>query len=55
MAEPDQYVLGYRRAEQERLQRQAQELAHESSWLFDQLGDLHGARCVRSGVARTVA
>ncbi len=49
MTEPDRYVLGYRRAEQERLQRQAQELAHESSWLFDQLGDLHGARCVEIG------
>ena len=49
MTEPDQYVLGYRRAEQERLQRQAQELAHESSWLFDQLGDLEGARVVEIG------
>ncbi len=49
MTEPDQYVLGYRRAEQERLQRQAQELAHESSWLFDQLGDLQGRRVVEIG------
>ncbi len=49
MTEPDQYVLGYRRAEQERLQRQAQELAPESSWLFDQLGDLHGKRVVEIG------
>ena len=32
MTEPDQYVLGYRRAEQERLQQQAQQLAPESSW-----------------------
>ena len=37
MTEPDQYVLGYRQAEQERLQQQAQQLAHESSWLFDQI------------------
>ena len=37
MTEPDQYVLGYRQAEQERLQHQAQQLAHESSWLFDQI------------------
>lgn len=35
MTEADQYVLGYRQAEQERLQQQAQQLAHESSWLFD--------------------
>jgi ubiquinone/menaquinone biosynthesis C-methylase UbiE len=49
MTQPDQYVLGYRQQEQERLQRQAQELAHESSWLFDQLGDLQGARVVEIG------
>lgn len=49
MSKPDQYVLGYRRAEQERLQRQAQELAHESSWLFDQVGVSTGARVVEIG------
>ena len=38
MAEVDQYFLGYRRAEQERLQRQALELAPEAQWLFDQIG-----------------
>jgi ubiquinone/menaquinone biosynthesis C-methylase UbiE len=49
MTEPDQYVLGYRRAEQERLQRQAQELADESSWLFDQIGVAVGASVVEIG------
>jgi len=49
MTEPDQYVLGYRRAEQERLQRQAQELADESSWLFDQIGVAAGASIVEIG------
>ncbi len=38
MSEPDPYLLGYRPAEQERLERQGRELAHESSWLFDQIG-----------------
>ena len=38
MAQVDQYLLGYRQAEQERLQRQAQMLADESQWLFDQIG-----------------
>jgi len=49
MNERDPYVLGYRRAEQERLQRQAQELAHESAWLFDQIGVSAGARVVEIG------
>ena len=31
MTERDEYVLGYTQAEQERLQQQAQQLAHESS------------------------
>ena len=44
MTEIDQYVLGYRQAEQERLQQQAQPLAHESSWLFDQIDHANGAR-----------
>ena len=46
---PDPYVLGYRRAEQERLQEQAQQLAHESRWLFDQIGVAAGARVVEIG------
>jgi SAM-dependent methyltransferase len=49
VGDPDQYVLGYRRAEQERLQRQAQELAPESCWLFDQIGVAAGARVVEIG------
>jgi SAM-dependent methyltransferase len=46
---PDQYVLGYRQAEQERLQQQAKQLAHESSWLFDQIGLAPGAAVVEIG------
>jgi ubiquinone/menaquinone biosynthesis C-methylase UbiE len=38
MTEPDQYLLGYREAEQDRLQRQALELSDESAWLFRQVG-----------------
>jgi ubiquinone/menaquinone biosynthesis C-methylase UbiE len=49
MTNPDQYILNYRREEQERLQRQAQQLAHESSWLFDQIGVSAGARVVEIG------
>ena len=49
MAEVDQYFLGYRRAEQERLQRQALELAPEAQWLFDQIGVRSGARVVEIG------
>jgi SAM-dependent methyltransferase len=49
MTEADQYVLGYRQAEQERLQQRAQQLAHESSWLFDQIGVAQGARVVEIG------
>lgn|SRR5262245_19189270 len=49
MKEPDQYVLGYRPEEQERLQQQAQQLAHESGWLFDQIGLASGAKVVEIG------
>jgi ubiquinone/menaquinone biosynthesis C-methylase UbiE len=49
MTQPDQYVLGYRAAEQQRLQQQAQQLAHESSWLFDQIGIVSGGRVVEIG------
>ena len=49
MAQGDQYFLGYRQAEQERLQRQAQELAHEARWLLDQIGVGDGARVVEIG------
>jgi ubiquinone/menaquinone biosynthesis C-methylase UbiE len=49
MTESDQYVLGYRRAEQKRLQLQAQQLAHESNWLLDQIGVAAGGRVVEIG------
>jgi len=49
MTDADPYVLGYRQAEQERLQQQAQQLAHESSWLFDQIAVRRGARVVEIG------
>lgn len=49
MNEYDQYILGYREEDQRRLQRQAQQFAFESNWLFDQLGDLDGARVVEIG------
>ena len=49
MSEPDPYLLGYRQAEQERLERQADELAPESEWLFDQIGVRAGWRVVEIG------
>src|SRR5436190_22963321 len=49
MTEPDQYVLGYRQAEQQRLQQQARELAQESSALFDRIGVPSGARVLEIG------
>lgn len=49
MSAPDPYLLGYRQAEQERLERQADELAHESEWLFDQIGVRAGWRVVEIG------
>jgi SAM-dependent methyltransferase len=45
----DQYFLGYRGAEQARLQRQAQELAHEARALFDRIAIGAGARVVEIG------
>jgi SAM-dependent methyltransferase len=49
MSEADEYFLGYRAAEQERLQRQAQELEQEARWLLDQIGLPAGARAVEIG------
>jgi SAM-dependent methyltransferase len=49
VSEPDPYVLGYRQAEQERLERQAQELAHESDRMFDQIGIRQGWRVIEFG------
>jgi SAM-dependent methyltransferase len=45
----DQYFLGYRTAEQRRLQRQAEELGGEAAWLLDRVGRLDGARVVELG------
>ena len=55
MAQRDEYLLGYRRAEQAQLQEQAGQLAEESSWLFDQSAIASGARVVDSAAAHTVA
>lgn len=49
MPELDPYLLGYRKAEQERLQRQAHQFSHESSWLFDQIGVTSGSDVVEIG------
>jgi SAM-dependent methyltransferase len=49
MNESDPYLLGYRQAEQERLERQALELAPDSSWLFDQVGIRQDSRVVEIG------
>lgn len=49
MSNPDPYLLGYRRAEQERLERQANELAHDSEWLFDEIGVRNGWQVVEVG------
>jgi ubiquinone/menaquinone biosynthesis C-methylase UbiE len=49
MAQSDPYFLGYRQAEQERLRHQAQQLAEESRWLFDQLDLSLGMRVLEIG------
>ena len=49
MAELDPYVLGYTPTERERLERQANELAHESARLFDAIGVSAGWRAVEIG------
>jgi ubiquinone/menaquinone biosynthesis C-methylase UbiE len=49
MTQRDEYLLGYRPAEQERLQLQARQLADESSWLFDQLAIGSGVQVVELG------
>jgi hypothetical protein len=45
----DKYFLGYRDAEQMLLQRQAEQLAGESAWLFDQVRVLNGGQVVEIG------
>ena len=49
MSDADPYLLGYRRAEQDRLERQADELAHESAALFDRIGVSEGWHVVEIG------
>lgn len=49
MVNSDQYALGYREAEQQRLQRQAEQLGSESARLFDQIGIVDGARVLEIG------
>jgi SAM-dependent methyltransferase len=49
MTDREQYVLGYREAELERLQRLPAVLANDSCWLLDQLGPLDGARVLEIG------
>ena len=49
MSGPDPYLLGYRKAEQDRLERQARELAPESEALFDRIGVGAGWRVVEIG------
>ena len=49
MPQRDEYLLGYRRVEQERLVEQAGQLADESAALFDRLPIVEGARVVEIG------
>jgi len=49
MTEPDPYLLGYRKSEQDRLERQALELAGESARLFDEVGVREGWQVVEIG------
>jgi SAM-dependent methyltransferase len=45
----DPYFLGYGDKEQQRLQRQAEQLAVEAAWLFDRIGPIDGGRVVELG------
>ncbi len=49
MAQPDTYFLGYRQAEQQRLQQQSQQLAEDAHGFFDQIGIPPGARALEIG------
>lgn len=46
----EQYFLGYRSAEWERLREQAEDFRSEAAWLFDQVGPLDGKTVVELGV-----
>jgi SAM-dependent methyltransferase len=49
MSETNPYFLGYRPAEQERLERQAHELATDSAWLFNQIQVRQGWQALEVG------
>jgi SAM-dependent methyltransferase len=49
MTEREDYFLGHRRAEQERLQQQAEQLRPEAERLFDDIGLAAGARVLEIG------
>jgi SAM-dependent methyltransferase len=49
MTTAEQYALGYRKLEQQRLQRQAEELGPEAQWMFDQIGIAEGAAVLEIG------
>jgi ubiquinone/menaquinone biosynthesis C-methylase UbiE len=49
LKQQDQYFLGQSAAEQERLQRQAEELARDANDLFDLIGIAPGGRVVELG------
>ena len=49
MSQPDPYLLGYRKGEQDHLERQALELAGESARLFDEVGIREGWQVVEIG------
>jgi SAM-dependent methyltransferase len=46
----DQYFLGYRSEEHDRLRAQAEDFQSEAAWLFDQVGPLEGKAVVELGV-----
>jgi SAM-dependent methyltransferase len=49
MTAAEKYALGYRQLEQQRLQRQAEELGPEAAWLFDEIGIAEGATVLEIG------
>src|SRR5271155_2177294 len=49
MTQRDKYFLGHSSAEQERLQRQAQELAPYTNQLFDRIDVVEGSRAIEVG------
>lgn len=46
MGNPDEYLLGRSRAEEERLRKQVEELAGEARWLLDQIDVPQGGRAI---------